>query len=263
MRVRWGPYRIGVETRGVRSSGIAKVELDGAPLAPPHAFDATSVTLDFGGLPAPSAAAAASVNSTFRTASTTVALVITFATQPHARTAAPVAASPEVQRAAAPAKPIPCAALAAAHGPSSSQLAQLDKYAAATAAAPLDATLAHAMANVARSYANGFEQRCSGLNNGTMAQLRTPKAAAGDSHRLAPPLHVHISPLSVPLHVRRRRTRRSCRCSTRPPPCSRACSDTCAPRSAAPTTRSPSNFSGCGRGRSGTPTGSAEHVTIQ
>jgi hypothetical protein len=70
--VRWGPYALFVATEGTRSSGVESVTLDGVPLAPPHMFNASAVTLDFAAMPPPSAESLAAVNSTFRTARTTV-----------------------------------------------------------------------------------------------------------------------------------------------------------------------------------------------
>ena len=84
-----------LSTAGVCSSGIAAVTVGGAPAAPPHVFNGTALVLDYGALPAPSAAAAAATDSDVSTAADSLAVHITFASAappPPPRHAAPSAA---------------------------------------------------------------------------------------------------------------------------------------------------------------------------
>ena len=67
--IRWGPYRIFMSASGVRSSGIASVEINGKAMVPPHGFNASALTLEFGALPAATAAATAATDSDVSTAS--------------------------------------------------------------------------------------------------------------------------------------------------------------------------------------------------
>ena len=176
---RWGPYRVAVTTTGVRSSGIASVTVDGLPLAAPHAFNATAVSLAFAAMPAPSVASAAAVNSTFRTAATTVTVAITFRTFPREETAAAHVTSHDASPPPAADYSFDCVKLRATTGPDAATTAKLTAFANATgpAGTELSQTLAHAMCQQALAYASGFEVRCAALNNGTFAPLRKVAAS--------------------------------------------------------------------------------------
>ena len=73
-----GPYRIFLSTVGVASSGIASLQINGAPAPPAHVFNGTHAALSFAALPTPAALSAASVESSVTTASTRVDLKIVF-----------------------------------------------------------------------------------------------------------------------------------------------------------------------------------------
>lgn len=87
--IRWGPYRIFVSASGVRSSGIAAVEVNGASLRAPHVFNATSLSLSFAALPVASAAAIAATDSDVSTAADELHLVITYKTKAPPSTPSP------------------------------------------------------------------------------------------------------------------------------------------------------------------------------
>ena len=79
---------------------------------------------------------------------------------------------PQLQ--AAPAVPHRCAALLATHGLTTLESTHLRQFVSAAASdANLKATLAHSMGALALSFSAGFEARCDGLNNGTVAPLRS------------------------------------------------------------------------------------------
>ena len=129
------------------------------------------------------------VNSTFRTASTPVQIHIAFAT---ASTSSSTTTNSATKAAAATAPPkigfdqqrapigigpqLDCAGLRAASGPAAADILKLQKFTQATAAPPLSTTLAHSMSTLALQYVAAFDTRCAGLNNGTLAQLRSPNA---------------------------------------------------------------------------------------
>ena len=70
-----------------------------------------------------------------------------------------------------------CAALRAAHGLAANETARLSAFRAALSTPPLSDTLAYAMASASLSYAASFAARCEGLNNGTVAALRSINAS--------------------------------------------------------------------------------------
>ena len=166
-----------MHTQGVCSSGIAAVLLNGKALAAPHKFDSESVTLKFGGMPAASPDAIASIESSFQTASTKVQIVIKFQQQ----TEASVLNSPQTQQRVligTEREAHDCQALSARHGLGASQMSQLQNFTAVTSSdLQMTATLAHSMAVGAISFNQGFEARCQGLNNGTCTPLRTVNAS--------------------------------------------------------------------------------------
>ena len=177
---RWGPYRVAIETRGVCSSGIDAVLLDGQPLSGLHSFNAANVELVFDAMPPASADALASVNSTFQTAFTQVNLTMVFKLTGQAREKPLVDQAAQLQT-----NPISggldvhdCLALLAAHGLSTAQWAQLHNFSAFTTAdVRMAATLANSMAAGAISFMRGFDARCQALNNGTLPPLRSVNAS--------------------------------------------------------------------------------------
>eukprot|EP00658_Telonema_sp_P-2_P073406 TRINITY_DN6245_c0_g1_i1.p1 TRINITY_DN6245_c0_g1~~TRINITY_DN6245_c0_g1_i1.p1 ORF type:complete len:458 (-),score=89.20 TRINITY_DN6245_c0_g1_i1:302-1675(-) len=175
---RWGPYRVFLKAHGVRSSGIGAVTINGVPLSPPHILNSSQLTLVFTAMPPASAAALASVNSTFRTAFTAVNISILYNQHPQFAPDRP-GTHPFSNRSHQSAAPVfGCAELAAAHGLSVSQISKLEEFGAATSAEPeLKSTLAHSMAGLALGYGYGFQNRCDGFNSGSIAQLRSWNAS--------------------------------------------------------------------------------------
>eukprot|EP00041_Stephanoeca_diplocostata_P016402 m.322710 g.322710 ORF g.322710 m.322710 type:complete len:705 (+) comp20357_c0_seq8:1156-3270(+) len=83
--IRWGPYSIRISTTGIASTGIVNVSLNGQPLTSAHSFNSTTIVLDYDGMPTPSPAAVASMQSNIATASDSVTVEIIFGGQQHQR----------------------------------------------------------------------------------------------------------------------------------------------------------------------------------
>ena len=178
--VRWGSYRLHLSTVGLRSSGIASVEVNGKPLAAPHTMNSTAVTLSFGGLPALSKAAAAAVDSDVLTVADNVTIKISFKQQHSAVEARQPAVSPQLRSPPVPlAAPLNCSA--AAGGLTPAELAAVAAFLAAAAAKGLAASVVGALGQSALDFSAGHAARCSGLNSGSLPSLRDP---AGNSASL-------------------------------------------------------------------------------
>jgi hypothetical protein len=180
--IRWGSYRFLISSSGVRSSGIASVELGGKPLSAPHGFNATVVTLRFAGLPALSAAAVLAVDSDVRTAADNLTLHIVF--KKNARPQEEDTDNDTVNTVDTVAKrrgsnllvPVNCSA--ADRGLDAASETQIRSFLAAAAAKQLEDTVVCHMGRAALSYSAGRGARCADLKSGAIASLSDPKGNA-------------------------------------------------------------------------------------
>ena len=170
--IRWGSYRLWISATGVRSSGIAAVEVDGKPLAAPHTWNATAITLAFSGLPPLSAAAAAAVESDVLTSADNITIKIIFKKQTtHTHDDVPQQASPAAVSLSPLAVPLNCSAV----GLSAAEVAQVETFLQSAAAKGLRASVVCALGQSALDFAAGHTARCAGLNGGTVPSLSDPK----------------------------------------------------------------------------------------
>lgn len=77
--MRWGAHRLWISTRGAPSHGVSGVLINGASVS---CFNSTVVTLEYGSLPPPSAAAQHAVSSSISTAASRLNLTILFGDAP-------------------------------------------------------------------------------------------------------------------------------------------------------------------------------------
>jgi len=167
--VRWGPFRIFLESRGSSAGGITAVSVNGVEL-PQSAFNRTTLVLAYGDLTA-SAASLVAMESSVRTAFTRVDLVISFANASvrdlgSSRNAARTSTTVSV-----PSTLIDCDALYQENiaGLNASKVRSF--VVGLNSSSLLTSTLAYSMGRLSLSYLDGFHKRCAAINSGSLPPL--------------------------------------------------------------------------------------------
>ena len=174
--IRWGPYRIWIQSKGIRSSGIASVSLNGVAIS---SFNTSSVALRYEDMPTASPNATRSVESPIRTTSMRVDVAIVFRDIQGFEAADVAVAIDKPTAAPSPNVLWNCSEFAAgSYAPSRARLARLRSFVDSAEASGNDTrdTVPTQMARLAVSYTSAFLTRCEGINNGTIAPLRSANA---------------------------------------------------------------------------------------
>ncbi len=183
--IRWGGYRLWISASGVRSSGIANVTVNGSKI---DTFNATTATLTCTALPSLSTAAAASASSDISVASDTIRIHISFNEQAKCRLPSLFKKNNGTITSLYPSisPPLPCAALRNSCvksswlrgycGLTSTESIIISTFEKELKVKRLSETLPASMARASQAYMDAFDERCAGLNNGTIRQMASPTA---------------------------------------------------------------------------------------
>ena len=178
--VRWGAYSLQTSTSGVRTSGIASVKVAGVEI---KTFNVSAVRLDYAALPPASDASIKAIGSDLSLAKTRVKVEIMFVDMgENADQFSPLSplqpflsSPPSTPENAAPAWD--CEAIAVHSGPSSPDLQRIKTFITrAKAEVGTWEMLPVLQARLCLGYMNAFQDRCAGLNNGTVTPLRSPNS---------------------------------------------------------------------------------------
>ena len=188
--IRWGAYRLWISCSGVRSSGIQSVTVNGSVPSQAHpfvTFNATAAVFAYDALPVPSAAAAAATDSDVSSASDALLVKITFKTA--GAKDEPAKASTTRPRSLRAGLSLDCATIRkgctkggawkwprGACGLTAPEAARLTSFVAKLGAAACVGcvhSLPHSMAQSSLAFMGAFDQRCAGLNNGSITTATT------------------------------------------------------------------------------------------
>ena len=173
--IRWGAYTLFISTKGIRSSGIANLTINGNTVAP-STFNTTAVVLNYGSLPPASEEAKLAIESELLSTSTRLDIHINFAEAGNI-TFAPALGPSDLIGARQVSGSWDCESIKNATSMPVTSVKALQSFLSKIETdVSAMATIPAELAVLALKYQAAFDDRCLMINNGTLPNLRSVNA---------------------------------------------------------------------------------------